>query len=102
VLSLIWSHTLKRSSAPPPLRLSIRDSIGQFWFWIHCPKCGGASKVDPSDLADTYGADYPLDRYLARCTCARCGARGATITIQPPYRPDQSDRPRPARHTADP
>jgi hypothetical protein len=72
---------------------TLRERIGMFWIWLHC-RCGHAAMHDPADLADKLGFDYPLKRLVASARCRRCGASGATLTIQPPHRTDGTDRPR--------
>lgn len=72
------------------------DLVGKKWIWVNCTndKCGRGTKHDPSDIVDKVGIDYPIQRFLDRCRCERCGTRGATITLQPPHMPDGSDQPR--------
>ncbi len=70
------------------------DQVGEHWIWLRCAGCGTATKHDPADLAERLGLELPLSRLIERAKCARCGKRGATLTLQPAYLKDLSDGPR--------
>jgi hypothetical protein len=70
---------------------TLRDQVEhRHWIWLHCT-CGRGTKHDPAELADRLGADMPLARLVRASRCCACGARGAMLTIQPPYYKDGSD-----------
>jgi hypothetical protein len=78
-----------RPAQPEPLG-ALADQMGRHWIWLHC-NCGRGTKHNPADLAEQFGPNLPLRHLTSRARCRACGARGATLTIQPPYLRDGSD-----------
>lgn len=46
--------------------------------------CGNSMQPDLAALVEEYGADYPLQRFLERCRCAKCQARWPEVSLQAP------------------
>ncbi len=46
--------------------------------------CGNNMRPDLAALIEKYGADYPLQRFLERCRCAKCQARWPQVSLQAP------------------
>lgn len=85
----------RRDENPNPGPIgNLSDSVGQEWLWLHCRSCYTATKHDPLDILERLGRDITMADLIARAICARCGARNAQVTGQPPNHPDRSDAPR--------
>ena len=41
--------------------------------WAHCDQCRRSMKLDPAQLAATYGADLEIADPKRRLKCAQCG-----------------------------
>ena len=50
---------------------------------IECSGCGAARTVSGIQLASA-GGNIPLATLIPRLKCARCGAKGAMLTVLPP------------------
>jgi hypothetical protein len=75
---------------------TLGELAGRFWLNLHCGAplrdCAHAVTRDATDLAEQYGMDYPLEQFLDRLKCQRCGHVGAVLTIWSPRQPDGADR----------
>jgi hypothetical protein len=52
-----------------------------YTLWANCGRCVRSVKLDPQELAATYGADLKIAQLKRRLKCAQCGRRTSSVTL---------------------
>lgn len=50
--------------------------------WVCCEACSHNVEMNPGELADRLGYDFPVPRLKGRLRCSRCGSRDADVRVQ--------------------
>jgi hypothetical protein len=60
--------------------------------FLNCNRvgCGHSVEIPIAEAAERHGLDYPMQRFMERARCSRCGARLPEISLTAPPRDTHS------------
>ena len=70
---------MKPYRGPPATLGSTAAAQARLIVW--CRECRHQIEPDPAEMAERYGAELPVIKWVKRLKCSRCGSRGVDFVL---------------------